>query len=246
MKKQITLIIYIICILLSSCARSEEKSTPIVQPTVYPSPSIQEYFPLKQGAYWIYEGNVKWTIPNSSDVTEKEITWKMEVVRVFQRNDIVGYEMLGAPWDLAWYEDGKKPSEYGIIQAGGKFYRTSIDTVWRLFNEGDYLSALVEENQIFLDIPLLSGKKFCDTYSLTRADGMYCWVVGEASQLDTTNIIGINAEDVFFEYLISNRTMPDHSMYEFIPGIGISRYVYGHHGTVSEFDVRLVEYHAGE
>jgi hypothetical protein len=247
MTKQIILIVSISCMLISSCSTPEEKPMlPVAEPAIYPSPAILDYFPLQEGAYWIYAGNVKWTIPGSSDVVEKEIRWKMEVVRVTQRNNIAGYEMLGAPWDLAWYEEGKEPSEYGIIQAGGKFYRTSIDTVRRLSDEDDLLLALVEEGEIFLDIPLLSGKKFCDTDSLTRADGLYCWVVGEANQADTTGINGINSENKFLAYPISYRTTPDNSMFEFIPEIGISHYTYGHHGTVSEVDVRLIEYHSGE
>jgi hypothetical protein len=247
MKKNISLISTILTIAFTACSGLGNTSgMPVVQPTIYPSPSIQEYFPLKQGAYWVYEGNVKWTIPNSAEVAEEEITWKMEVKRVFQRNSIVGYEMLGAPWDLAWYEEGKEPSEYGIIQAGGKFYRTSLETVWRLMDETDVLRALVNENQIFLDIPLISGKKFCDTFSISRADGMYCWTVGDAIQADTANIKGVDSSATLIEFPIYNGTMPDHSMIQFIPGVGISSYLYRHHGTISDVDVHLIEYYAGE
>lgn len=247
MKKNIFLISIILTFALTACSGSENSSgMPVVQPTIYPSLSILEYFPLKQDAYWVYKGNVKWTIPNSADVAEEEVTWKMEVKRVFQRNNIVGYEMLGAPWDLAWYEEGKEPSEYGIIQAGGKFYRVSIETIWRLMDETDVLRALVNENEIFLDIPLISGKKFCDTFSISRSDGMYCWTVGDAIQAETANIKGIDVSASLIEFPIYNGTMPDHSMIQFIQSIGISRYVYRHHGTISDVDVRLIEYYAGE
>jgi hypothetical protein len=244
---KIVLISIVFSIVLSSCSTSGQPPiVPGVQPTMYPSLSILEYFPLRKGAYWLYEGNVRWTVINSSDIAEKELTWKMEVQRVFQRNNIVGYEMSGAPWDLAWYEEGKAPSEYGIIQAGGNFYRTSIDTVWRLMNESDFLSALVDEDDIFLDIPLIQGKKFCDTFSLTRSDSMYCWTVGEASQATVENIKGVISSDTLLEYPIYNGTMPDHSIIHFIPGVGISRYEYHHHGTISDVEVRLIEYYPGE
>jgi hypothetical protein len=247
MKKSMLLIFVVLAVVLPSCSLSEKTPTmPVVQSTMYPSPSILEYFPLKQDAYWIYEGNVKWTAPNSADVEEKKITWKMEVKRVFQRNNIIGYEMLGAPWDLAWYEKGKEPSEYGIIQAGGNFYRTSLETVWRLMDETDVLRALVEEDEIFLDIPLIPGKKFCDTFSLSRADGMYCWTVGDANQADAENIKGVDKSNALIEFPIYNQTMPDHSIIQFIPGVGISRYVYQHHGTISDVDVWLVEYYPGK
>ena len=237
----------ILIITLTACSRGVNSSEMlVVQPTIYPSQSIQEYFPLKQGAYWVYQGNVKWTTPNSADVVEGEITWKMEVKQVFRRHNIVGYEMLGAPWDLAWYEKGKEPSRYGIIQAGGKFYITSLDAIWRLSDETDDLRALVNENEIFLDIPLIQGKKFCDTLSITREDSMYCWVVGDATQTDASSIKGIESSTTLMEFPVYMSTLPDFSMIQFIQGVGISRYVYSHHGTVSEVDVRLVEYHAGE
>jgi hypothetical protein len=237
----------IFTVVLSACSTPGNPPTiPGVQPTMYPSPSIEDYFPLRKGAYWIYEGNVRWTVINSADVEENVVTWKMEVQRVFQRNNIVGYEMLGAPWDLAWYEGGKQPSEYGIIQAGGNFYRTSIDTVGRLMDESDVLRALVNENQVFLDVPLIQGKKFCDTFSLARSDGMYCWSVGKEIQLDEVSIKGVNPSYKLIEYPIYNGTMPDHSIIHFIPGVGVSHYEYHHHGTVSDVEVDLIEYYPGD
>jgi hypothetical protein len=237
----------VISTILSSCSTTEQPPTvSAMQPTMYPIQSISEYFPLKGGAYWVYEGNVRWTTADSSAVTEEEVTWKMEVRRAIQRNDIVGYEMLGAPWDLAWYKEGQGPSEYGIIQAGGKFFLTSNDVVRRLMDESDFLGSLVDENSIFLDVPLIPGKKFCDIDSLTRSDGMYCWIVGEASQVTVTNIKGVTASDTIFEFPIYNGTLPDHSILHFIPGVGISGYEYHHHGTVSDAEVRLIEYYSGE
>lgn len=233
--------------LVLSCSIPGRMRTPSpVQPTVSPSQNILHDFPLNQGAYWIYQGTVKWTKPNSSDVAEEEITWKMEVKQALQRNDIVGYEMLGAPWDLAWYEAGKAQSQYGIIQVGGRFYKVSLEAVLRLANAGDDLSNLVNENEIFLDTPLASGKKFCDPASLTRSDNMYCWNVGEARSFDPGNIKEVDASKELWEYPIVNQTMPDVSMIYFVPGLGISHYSYHHNGTVSEVDVHLIEYFPGE
>jgi hypothetical protein len=247
MKKKVVIFLFSVLIsILSSCSTTDMQPTmSMVQSTAYPSPPILEYFPLQEGAYWVYGGTVKWTNINSSEVAEKEIMWKMEVERVYQRNGVVGYEMLGAPWDLAWYEEGKEPSEYGIIQSGGKFYRTSIESVWRILDESDILSALVDEDEIFLEVPLIIGKKFCETDSIARADMMYCWNVLEKKQVEF-NVKGIDAERTMTEFTIAQYTGPDHTIFSFVPGVGITRYQYVHHGTVSEADVRLVEFHLGE
>jgi hypothetical protein len=210
------------------------------------SQNILDYFPLKRGVYWVYKGTVKWMGANSPEIYEEEITWKMEVKRVFERNTVVGYEMLGAPWDLAWYEKGKLPSEYGIVQAGGKFYEVPYDAIFRVRNEDDNLFGLINENNILLEIPLTNGKKFCDSVSMTRPDGMYCWNVGEADAFDGKNIKGLIFPAELWEYPIINQTMPDVSVIYFVPGVGISRYLYHHNGTVSEVDVHLIEYFPGQ
>lgn len=247
MKRIIVVLLILASILFSSCSNTERSSTvTFTQPTAYPDVAIANYFPLVPGAYWIYEGNVRWTLANSSDVAEKKITWKMEVVRVFERNDILGFEMRGAPWDLAWYEEGKEPSEYGIVQVGSsRFYRTTVETLRRMIDEDDLLRDLVDDRNLFLDIPLVAGKKYCDAFSIARPDSMYCWRVGERAQIEPS-IKGINLSGTLTEYTISQYTLPDHSVFGFVPGVGITQYKYVHHGTISEVDVRLVEYHSGD
>jgi hypothetical protein len=242
-KKFVAFVFSILFYTLSSCSTTDTlPKTPVVPSTEHPSLSIMEYFPLQEGAYWVYEGTVKWTKINPSEVAENEITWKMEVKQVIQRNGVIGYEMQGAPWDLAWYEDGKEPSEYGIIQTGGKFYQTPIETIQRLTDESDVLLGLVNEDQIFLEIPLIAGKKFCNTDSIARPDTMYCWNVLEEKQVEL-NVKGIDAEGTITEFTIARNTGPDYTLFSFVPRVGISRYQYIHHGTVSEADVRLVEFH---
>ena len=242
-KKKVLLFLYIVLIsTFSSCSTTDIQPTlSLVQSTVHPSLQISTYFPLQEGAYWVYEGIVKWTKPNSSDVVEEEIIWNMKVEKVFQRNNVFGYEILGAPWDLAWYEEGKQPSQYGIIQSGGKFYRTSVDSAWRLWDESDALISLVDEDQIFLEVPLITGMKFCEANSIARSDGMYCWNVIEEKQVEL-NVKGFDAEQTMTEFTIMQYTGPDHSIFSFVPGVGITRYQYVHHGTISEVDIRLVEF----
>ncbi len=230
--------------LLSACSSSPTAS-PLIQPTSYPTEAVADYFPLAKGAYWIYEGNVKWTV--GTDIFEDTIQWKMEVVDVVRRGDIVGYQMQGAPWDLAWYDKDKKPGEYAFIQVGsGRFYKASIENYQRLLDPEDYLEELVHEGMLFLDVPLLEGERFCDTYSITREDGLYCWRVSEEPQTQLTGVKGISVSAPLSEFLIFQITMPDSSEYNFVPGIGITRYKYVHHGTIAEVDVKLIEYHAGE
>ena len=219
--------------------------TPVEQPTTSPAAAVADYFPLSKGAYWVYEGDVKWQ--TGADMFEKIIRWKMEVIDVVQRNDTAGFKMQGAPWDLAFYEDGKKPSEYSFIKVGSsRFYQGSTEDYARILDKGDFLMNLVKDSSLFLDIPLIQGEKICDTSSITRNDPLYCWHVRGGAQIQLASVKGVRANRPMAEFIVSQSTMPDSSIYHFVPGIGITQYLYFHHGTLSEVDIKLIEYHSGK
>ncbi len=46
----------------------------------------------------------------------------MEVVENFETNEIIIAKVKGHPDDLAWYEEGKNPSERVIIWDGKDYY----------------------------------------------------------------------------------------------------------------------------
>jgi hypothetical protein len=231
---------------MSSCVSEVKVSTPTAQPT--PTPQLVELewdiFPLAKGAYWVYEGPVRWQ--EGVEVREKHFTWKMEVVETMERGPVKGYLLKGHPYDLTWYEPGREPEPHVIIQVGPKYYDSDLEAWERLKDEEDYLVDLVHESQIFLDLPLWPEKFFGDTAQFTRSDFMYYWLVEEEQTVQLKEIKGIPASEEWTQYTLSLRTLPDHEILEFVPGLGITHYVYGHHGTVSNVDVRLVEYHPGQ
>jgi len=236
----------LLILLISSCANQKASvPVPVKQPTTSPAATVADYFPLSKGAYWIYEGDVKWQV--GAAMFEKIIRWKMEVVDVVQRTDTIGFKMQGAPWDLAFYEDGKKPSEYSFIKVGSsRFYEGSIEDYERLLDKGDFLVDLVKDSRLFLDIPLSEGEKICDTSSITRNDPLYCWHVRGDTQIQLVSVKGVRANHPMAEFIVSQSTMSDSSIYHFVPGIGITQYQYFHHGTLSEVDIKLMEYHPGK
>jgi len=234
--------------LSAACSSNRSAVISFVQPTAYPIAQVASYFPLATGAYWVYGGTIKWTRPNSSasDVVEQTIQWKMEVTRTIKDSNITGYEMEGAPWDLAWYEEDKAPSEYSIIQVGtSRFYKADPNTAIRLLNTDDALVDLVRPGDLFLEIPLVPGERFCDDLSITRPDGMYCWIVGKIPKVDLRDVKGISTSGPLDEYTIFQSTLPDYSEFTFVPGVGITSYTYAHHGTVAECDLKLIEFNSG-
>ena len=77
---------------------------------------------------------------------------------------------------------------------------------------------------------------------IQRDDRMYEWVVDDEQRIRLPHVAGISGKKVFTRYTLMYRTNPDHQIVEFLPSIGITRYIYQHHGTVSEVDVRLIDF----
>lgn len=205
--------------------------------------------PLSEGTYWIYEGVTKWTEENSTDLEEKKITWKMEVIENFQRGHVNVGVVKGHPADLVWYREGKERGDYLIIELKpGKYYLVMGDRVpevlARLKDEGDFLANLLEESELFLEWPLLTGQVFGSTSQLARLDGGYRWNVEQQELVGLkTKRIASGSET---QYRLTYRTAPDRVVVHFIPGVGISRYQYLHHGTISEIDLKLIEFQPGK
>ncbi|GAK50016.1 hypothetical protein U14_01241 [Candidatus Moduliflexus flocculans] len=202
----------------------------------------QDVFPLSPGTYWLYEGMVKWQ--NESGVKEQQMTWKMEVIEQVERDEFIGYLMKGHPSDLAFYEEGRVPSEYAIIRHGNDFYQTDLNTFQRLKDPADELNDLLFPEDQILKFPLTPGDTFGEPEMLKRGDGFYYWVVQEKRPF-LAKITGVVSIASLEEYIITLNTLPDGIIVHFTPGIGITCYEYTHHGTISEVDVSLIEYHAG-
>jgi hypothetical protein len=203
--------------------------------------TISEPFPLRAGTYWIYKGVVKWTdstVP--SGVGEKVLSWKMEVVRRLTAGPYEVAVMKGHPSDLAWYEGDKKPSEYLIVRDGGKYYRIRDTNI----SDAASLESKFDSEALFLLLPLPQGCLAPDP-EVKRNDIMYCWAAATPRPVRIAGVPGVAPEKQFMSVDIGMRTNPDHEIVTFAAGIGITALIYSHHGTVSEVDVKLAEFHPG-
>ncbi|MCB0194207.1 MAG: hypothetical protein KDJ65_19810 [Anaerolineae bacterium] len=236
----------ILLLFLTACTQPDVEPTPTTAPTATPEPTAipRADFPLEKGATWAYEGTVKWQ--EGSDVLEDNITWTMEVIDTIERLHVKGYLLRGMPLDLAWYEPGKEPGTHVIVQVGTKYYYGDQTTWQRLQDQDDLLMELVTEWGLFLDLPLQADKYFGETAQITRSDFSYFWVIEAEEIVSLEHVAGLDATGERTQYSLAFRTLPDHQLVDFVPGVGITHYVYVHHGTVSEADVRLVEFQPGE
>jgi hypothetical protein len=204
-------------------------------------------FPMAAGNSWVYTGTIRWTPAGSNEVLKKEIDWTMEIVDVIERQGLRAAVLDGHPSDLAWYEEGRQRRRHLVVAIGEgqteQLYLLSDERAGeveeRLRNSGDSLIDLLEDHELFLDLPLSSLKRFCDLHSRTRQDYLYCWLVESVQPLEGLDVKGVDPGVARTQYRVSHRTLPDHRIIEYVSGVGITSYIYGHHGTVSDVDVRL-------
>jgi len=218
--------------------------------TLFAAPQEPDYFPLVKGNYWVYRGETKFLVRNPA--TEKNepktevLTWRMEVVDTITHNLLFAALIKGAPHDLAWYEPGKARGDYLIVRVGTATYylysgETALEAWAKIKDETQSLVDLDDTGELFLDAPLMDGKVFGgDFHNLLR--GRYCWVVEGETPFNPKRFPAagklVNPRDFTLTY----RTNPDHVFIDFVPGLGIVGYQYGHHGTLSETNLALIEF----
>ena len=98
-------------------------------------------------------------------------------------------------------------------------------------------------DSIILVWPLSQGQKYCDADGMARPDHFYCWVVSSFRRNWSSGVVGVehgNHDEFVLEYW----TNPDNVQFAFVPGVGITKYAYHHHGTVADTELQLVEFHS--
>ncbi len=206
-------------------------------------------FPLSAGTTWVYQAVVRWSAEGSTATQERLIAWKMEVERVIPRGNLVAAVVKGFPRDLDRSKGDTAPSESLIVESGGaKFYwippASFKSALARLENPADKLENLTTVDELFLQLPLAQGDKFCDMTGMIRTDGFYCWVAEEPQVADLSGLKGIPPGD-HTAFPVHFLTANDAASYDFVPGVGITRYSFQVHGTQSDTELRLEEFHPG-
>jgi hypothetical protein len=213
-------------------------------------------FPLTRGTSWVYEGEARWrTSPDlSQEVMEQPVTWRMEVVDVIERGLVTAAVMRGHPRDVFTQRSPLEttPSEYLIIRAGtDRYYEIYGDTervaaaVARLRDPSDLLVGLVRDEDLMLDLPLRAGKRICDASQITRQDSDYCWLVAAEHPANLTTVAGAPTGANLIEYTLRNWALSGHIEYDFVHGIGITRFTGVHLGVFWGIELKLTEFQPG-
>lgn len=205
-----------------------------------------EFFPMKVGTYWVYEGTVSWHDPEKDAPATEKVSWRMTVDKVIHRDGLVATVVTGFPADLDWSGGTAEPKQWLILEDAKHqvhYVNLGPDFEFTKYEKGkqSFDKFLVEDTLLF-EWPLKKGAKFCNAEEQNRDDMMYCWYVAkeERRKLDTVKGVSADERDVFELKYVSN---PDDTSMELAPGIGLVSYQYHHHGSMADTELQLVEYH---
>src|SRR5262245_61232464 len=90
-------------------------------------------------------------------------------------------------------------------------------------------------------------KKECAWVKIRSIARTICTVglCAKPAQSKIEGVKGMSSNQQFIEATISYYANTDHTWFRFVPGVGITSYIFGHHGSVSEAELKLVEFHLG-
>ena len=159
---------------LSSQVKENTATKKILRPSQ--QRTMETCFPLEKGNYWIYHGTYQ--TQDASGIITDTLTWKAEVKEVIDLNEVKLYVIKGFPFLLHSYTFGSAgteksilDAEYVMIQGGSeKFYQygSVSDHILNVLKNSDHegaieflnLTGMIDENDLFLDFPLINRKEF--------------------------------------------------------------------------------------
>jgi hypothetical protein len=201
--------------------------------------------PLTPGTSWTYRADVSWAVSGSDSARQQTLSWTTSVLAVRTSDSAVAATVQGWPTDLAWWEPGRVKSVSVIYCTRGQIYQfhPPAEAVTARVTSPLAGSQQPTADDLILRFPLHAGQSFGGA-AASRSDALYAWFVEAAESLPSF-IRRLRPSVTDSLYTLAYRTNPDHTTVGFVPGLGIVRYSYTHHGTTASADAWLAGYHEG-
>ena len=200
-------------------------------------------FGLVAGRDWEYAGSARWT-GGDQHVDSGSVRWVMRCLAVRSASGVLAALIRGWVHELAWYAPGNAPRFGVLVEYRQRLFvidapdsAAAADSLTHVLRAG---ASALSDRAAVIDSGLAVGRAYGGAPDRgDRPDGLYVWNVESAIPLArraSWSTLAHRANG----WRLAYRTLPDHELLDFVPGVGITRYVYSHHGTVAETDVRLL------
>lgn len=208
-----------------------------------------EMLSCRVGSYWIYDTSSREQL-ESGVVKTVSAKKRLTVLDAINGDDFA--VALVECSDLS----GAEPSTYSIrmVFNNVRLYEYEVPAEQRTSSWQSLKKSVAsgqkpdapDESSLQMILPSEIGTSWDQEGGTDRTDNMYCWFVENIHAVPASTLIANNKiSDNTSAYTISFRTLPDHQVKTFVPGIGFIDSQYRHHGTVCDTDERLVEFHRG-
>lgn len=216
-------------ILVAAVAHSQAQDTP-------------SRFGLVAGRVYSYSGTARWT-DSAQRVHSSPVRWSMDVLQIRASGDARAALVRGWIQDLAWYSPGQRKEFSVLLEIHGALYQLAVSdsaaAIDTLLDAVRNASVAAKSSRLVIDSALVAGRLYGkDADRGDRNDDMYAWLVESRARLSGRPGWLPLATDPT-RWRLVYRTLPDDQRLDFVPGVGITRFVYTHHGTVANTDVLL-------
>src|SRR3990172_1508047 len=206
---------------------------------VAPRDSCATAMLLRPGWAWSYAGSALWSSGRGAHADSGAVSWTMTIVAARDAGSARIALVRGFVSQLAWYEPSTRPRFSLLACRGSQLFvlelpsDTAAQSAYARWSD-----SLFQQAELLLDLPLHDGQLFGQ--NPPRDDALYGWAVSAVRPEALLRPPRSCGQSVVQRFELSYRSLPDHAVMEWQPGLGITRYTYGHHGTPAAAEVRLV------
>lgn len=234
MKKVLFFTVLTVCLAVTASAQNQKQAV-----------EVKETYglPFEVGRYWIYDyvseeqdpnGNAEVAVgENGEKVKVNRVNAKasIEIEEVTGKDNLIVAIMSGDGFGMEWAPPKSLSFFWLLDENTGHFINASAEVKERcLLGDRNVLN-----NSPTLVLPLKVGDKWGEEPPVPRDDGWYQWHVEGMESIKVP--LG-----TYTCFRIAYRTVPDHELIWFAPGLGIVKRQYRHHGTIISTDYELIEY----
>jgi hypothetical protein len=206
---------------------------------VTPGPdSCLAALPLRPGWAWSYAGSALWSSGGGTQADSAAVSWTMTIVGARDAGSTRIALVRGFVNQLAWYEPSTRPRLSLLACRGPQLF--GLEPASDSAAQSAYAhwsDSLLLKAEVLLDLPLHDGQLFGQ--NPPRNDPLYGWSVAAIRPGALRPLPASCGHSVAHRFELTYRSLPDHSVIEWQPGLGRTRYTYGHHGTPAATEVHL-------